>query len=192
MRYAFLLLLFCVAAGPMYEVQIQFTPDVDIGQVNEVYGDHVDGLSGSWILRSLDRDGLVVAETIFDPYEIGLDLSPQVVDEIWLSVPAPVSVGKLVVLDNQGDIVATWNKPATCGDGICSDAEGAACLADCPLEQEIAEAQEELQTPATGGFASWKIWVIAGCVLLMIVLIILLIHVNRKKPNPVQMDYERL
>lgn len=186
MRTGYLLLLLLVAATyPQLHVAMTFGDDVAITNVERAEGEDPTWTYGDWGLALIDEGGLIVRETRFDPVTL-TPFGEEMVEELVVPVLADPSAKTLRVTDADGREVATHTLQEVCGNGYCSEQERLACDADCPSAFEQ-EQQNALIEPVSHGPHDWFAWGIAGCVLLVIVLALVMVHANRSKPNPVRL-----
>ncbi len=189
MKWAWLALLLVAATVPQLQVHLQITPSVSITSVQATTGADPTWLHGDWKLNLLDSNQNVVAQTTFTTSILPANGSAQTVPDIWVGILSPASGQTLQVIDPSGKVVATRAVGAVCGDGRCAPGEENTCPQDCPVVAQAQQAAAQEQT-APSGLPLWKILVLVGAGVLILALILVLLHINRKPP--VKMNYDGL
>lgn len=178
------LLLFVAASLPQLLVEIDTDP-VEVVSTQAIRGAPARQAYGEWELLALDEEGDFLASTQFSPYQRSLTGGQDILlEDLFVPVAAKNGVYQLVIRDQNGETLYTHILPGTCGDGLCSSGEADYCIEDCPLYRQSNEAllaSRSQEPDMSWGF--WSIALVCGCILLIIVLILVLFHVNRKKPS---------
>lgn len=143
--------------------------------------------TGQWMMQLTNTNGDIVSQTRFDPTMIDRHGTRTLLDQVTIPIPAPAGAKTIEVLDSDNEIVAVENMRAYCGDGLCEPSERDTCPQDCnPEAIQVAQSIAE-QPEIPESLNTTQHLLIATIILIIIVLIGVLIHINRKKPNPIQM-----
>lgn len=179
-----------VAAAPQLIVEIQHTnQETHISGYEQTNGPDPTRNQGAWILELLDYQSIVVSQTRFDPGMILPDGTYEPLQTMHVPIAAPATATSIALRDEQGTLIAGHPIISYCGDGRCDLEERGSCAQDCAQEITVHEqellAQQQIPIQEGLGIVSWL--GIIGASLLIIILILVLVHLNHKKTNPVQL-----
>ena len=185
MKYQLLILtaLLLVAASPQLLVEIQ---DETITSYEITTGVDPTRTTGDWTLELLDSNGRVVSQTRYHNDIILPDGTTEALEEVHIPIHAPPAARSISLRDPDGERVSAYEIMPRCGDGRCDPSERGICPADCAESTTELQTQQANQAPASNGLSTASWLTIGAAGLLILVLILVLVHLNRKKENPVQ------
>lgn len=191
MRYTVLLLsiLFIAASTPQLLVNIDFSnPEQPrITSYERAQGQDATRRYGPFTLQ-LRNEQAVITQTAFNPRIIDGQGIMSYPESYTVAIPAFAAANTIELVDEQGDVISAFTMQPVCGDGTCEVSERASCAQDCA--QEAVDAYTQPLEPAQPTQTPLRRYVLIGSIVLLIAaLIAILIHVNRKKENPIQTQY---
>jgi hypothetical protein len=184
MKYAILLTLLLIAAQPvlLVEVAVDSPTQASILSYERTQGEDANRLSGEWILQLHDQSDRPLSQTYFSPLLILPSGEVSYVQRTTVPITAPPAATSIVVLNEDAVEMDRYPVIGFCGDNFCEEDE--VCALDCDSEAQDAIAVLATEPISEQDALNVRTVAIISIIVLILVLIGVLVHINKKKNPP--------